>query len=106
MNYDSRISTTQQGNSEWRTTASRLNAANGPVHLVLPLKGVEAWDRENEVAHAPGDLAAFFETLRAALSDHMATTVTNCHINDPAFVEGTLMAFDTWLATGVVGRPR
>lgn len=85
--------------------AQRLNAAKGPVHVILPLKGVEAWDRENEVAHAPEDLAGFLETLRNELDQQVATTVTNCHINDPGFVEAALMVLDGWLAAGVVTNP-
>lgn len=82
--------------------ALRLNAATGPVHVVLPLHGIEAWDRQGEVAHAPADLAAFFETLRHELSGEVPTTIANCHINDPSFVEGTLMVLDQWLADGVL----
>lgn len=84
--------------------ARRLNAARGPVHVILPLHGLEAWDREDEVAHAPQDLAVFYDTLRHELGDEVTTTVTNCHINDPGFVEAALMAFDGWLAAGLVRR--
>jgi len=85
-----------------RAMARRLNAAAGPVHLVLPLRGIEAWDREHEFGHAPGDLAAFFETLRGALLERVAVTAIDRHINDPGFVDAALAVFDRWCEEGVV----
>ncbi len=85
-----------------REMALRLNAATGPVHVVLPLQGIEAWDREDEVAHAPADLGAFYETLQQELSSNVPMTLANCHINDPGFVEAALMVFDKWRVDGLV----
>lgn len=85
-----------------REIALRLNAAQGPVHVLMPLEGVEAWDCPGEVAHAPADLARFFETLRASLGPQVARSELACHINAPAFAQAALRVFDDWVACGIV----
>lgn len=85
-----------------REIAVRLNAAKGPVHMLMPLRGVEAWDCEGEVAHAPDDLAQFYATLRTALAPQVARTELDCHINDPEFARAALAVFDAWVARGIV----
>ena len=83
-----------------REMSRRLGLARGPVHVLMPLKGIEAWDREGEVAHAPEDLAAYYE----ALSENLTTPSTrlDCHINDKAFVDAVLEVFDGWCAKGLI----
>lgn len=85
-----------------REIAVRLNAAKGPVHMLMPLGGVEAWDCEGEVAHAPEDLAQFYATLRTALAPQVARSELDCHINAPEFAHAALAVFDAWVARGIV----
>lgn len=83
-----------------REMAACLAEATGPVHVLMPLHGVEAWDRVGEVAHAPEDLAAYFAELSARLTQ--PATALDCHINDAAFVDAVLVIFDDWCAKGLI----
>lgn len=86
-----------------REMAWRLAAAKGPVHVLMPLHGVEAWDRAGEVGHAPADLAAYYAALSAELDGKVPFTRLDCHINDAAFVDGVLAVFDDWRRNGIFG---
>jgi len=85
-----------------REIAARLNRSKGPVHVVLPLRGIQEWDRDGEIGHDPAALSAFFEELRANLAPSVPVTEVDAHINDAAFAEAVLAAFDRWLADGTV----
>jgi uncharacterized protein (UPF0261 family) len=85
-----------------REMARCLRSATGPVHVLMPLHGVEGWDREGEIAHAPEDLAAYYTTLRQELDGAVPYTALDCHINDDAFVDAVLNVFDDWCARGVI----
>lgn len=80
----------------------RLREAKGPVHVILPLHGVEAWDRVGEVGHAPADLARYFAELSTELAGVVPVTELDCHINDAAFVDGVLALLDEWCEKGIV----
>lgn len=82
--------------------AVRLNAARGPVHVLMPLQGVEAWDCAGEIGHAPEDLAAFYAALRAGLAPGIPRSELDCHINAPEFAAAALAVFDDWVRRGIV----
>jgi len=85
-----------------RELASRLRQAQGPVHLVLPLQGIQEWDRAGAPLHDPEGLAAMMDEM--ARSDWGTAEVSriDAHINDVAFVQKVLAVFDDWLARGLV----
>ncbi len=85
-----------------RELASRLRAATGPAHLVLPLLGIEEWDRPGAPMHDPQGLQAMMDEM--ALCDWGAAKVSRvqAHINDDAFAQHVLGIFDQWLAQGLV----
>lgn len=85
-----------------REMAARLNRATGPTHVILPLAGIEEWDRAGEVGHDPESLAIFFDELRASLRPPVEISETPSHINDPGFVDAVLAVFDRWVAAGLV----
>ncbi|ASP34198.1 Tm-1-like ATP-binding domain-containing protein [Labrenzia sp. VG12] len=88
---------------QWaRELVDRLEAASGPTHLLLPLGGIEAWDREGEEAHDPEGLAAFIDETRKAARGRIGVTETEAHINDGEFCEAALKVFDAWVADGTV----
>ena len=68
-----------------RRIAAQLNAARGPVVLVLPLRGVSMLDAEGKPFHDPEADAALFDTLRASVTEHVRVREVDAHINDPAF---------------------
>jgi len=82
--------------------AEKLAKAKGPTAFVLPLKGIEEWDRPGEALHDPAGLAAFVGGCRAAFKPPLQMVECDAHINDPLFVETALGIFDDWLRAGVV----
>lgn len=85
--------------------AERLAAAKGPVAVVLPLGGIEEWDRPGGGLHDPAGLAALIDGFRTALPATVERVEVDAHINDAAFVDAVLAIFDRWLADGTVARP-
>jgi uncharacterized protein (UPF0261 family) len=70
-----------------RRIADRLNAAEGPTVLVLPLRGVSALDAEGQPFRAPETDRALFDTLREHLNDAVEVVEVDAHINDTAFAD-------------------
>jgi uncharacterized protein (UPF0261 family) len=79
-----------------------LTHATGPTALVLPLKGVQEWDRPGEVLHAPQAHRAFVDEVRAHVQPPVQVVELDAHINDGAFATGVLEIFDDWVARGVI----
>ena len=87
-----------------REIAKRLAGSAAPAHVLLPLQGVEAWDRPGEPAHDPEGLAAFIDEMRRVIRPPVAVTEVDAHINDQAFADAALEIFDRWVADGTVTR--
>lgn len=83
---------------------ARLAAAKGPTCLLLPLQGIEQWDRPGEPLHDAAGLQAFVAAMRAALAPHTRCVELDAHINDAAFVAQALAIFDDWVADGLIPR--
>ena len=85
-----------------RELARRLRQAQGPVHLVLPVQGIEEWDRPGAPLHDAEGLAALMD--ECGQCDWGATEVSriDAHINDAAFVQQVLAVLDDWVARGLV----
>jgi uncharacterized protein (UPF0261 family) len=67
--------------------ARKLNACEGPVRLVVPLRGVSALDVEGGPFADPAATEALVETLRAELVQDADRHLieTDHHVNDPEF---------------------
>ncbi len=85
-----------------REIAAKLSQARAPAHFILPLKGIEEWDREGEDAHDPDGLEAFVDEARSVIKPPVEMTELDAHINDPEFCQTALAIFDDWVAKGVV----
>lgn len=83
-----------------RRIALQLNAARGPVVLVLPLRGVSMIDAEGQPFHDPEADEALFAALREHVGPDVRIVEVDAHINDPRFAQ-TLVAE----LLRVVGRP-
>ncbi len=81
---------------------ARLALAKGPSCLLLPLRGVEQWDRPGEALHDAEGLQAFVGAMRAAVAPSTRCIELDAHINDAAFCEAALRVFDEWVAQGLV----
>lgn len=91
---------------ERRRTALRiancLAEARGPVTLLLPRHGIQAWDRPGEALHDAQALAAFLDELRARVAPPVHCVEVQAHINDPAFTAAAMNIFDAWVRDGLV----
>lgn len=87
-----------------RSIAERLAGARGPTCLLLPLRGIEQWDRPGEPLHDADGLQAFVAAMRAALDAGTRCIEVDAHINDAAFCDAALQVFDAWVAEGLVPR--
>ena len=87
-----------------REIGARLSRAKAPAHVILPLHGIEEWDKEGGPCHDPEGLAAFLDEMKTAIKPPVALTRLKAHINDPVFCETALKIFDGWLADGTVLR--
>jgi uncharacterized protein (UPF0261 family) len=85
-----------------RELASRLRQARGPVHLVLPLQGIQEWDRPGAPLHDVAGLAAMLDECDQCDWGAAEVSRIDAHINDTAFVQQVLQVFDSWLARGLV----
>ena len=85
-----------------RELARRLRQSQGPVHLILPLRGIEEWDRPGAPLHDPEGLAAMMDECSQCDWGSVQLSRIDAHINDAAFVRQVLTVFDDWLAQGVV----
>jgi len=70
-----------------RIVARRMNAARGPVHLFIPLRGFSFPDREGLPHWEPEGNQAFIEALKSELDPRVPYNELDAHINDPAFID-------------------
>ena len=68
--------------------ADKLNRAESPTALMLPLRGVSMIDAEGQAFYGPEEDAALFDTLRRRVdTGHVDLIEMDNNINDPAFAE-------------------
>lgn len=68
-----------------RRIAEKLNAATGPVTVLLPLRGVSALDAAGQPFFDPEADGALFAALEQHLEPHIRCEGLDLHINDDAF---------------------
>ena len=70
-----------------RRIAAQLNKAQGPVVLVLPLRGVSMIDAEGQPFHDREADRVLFDTLRGHVGPNVRVVEVDAHINDPEFAQ-------------------
>lgn len=70
-----------------KVMAAKLNQAKGPVTVVIPLKGLSAYDIIGQPFYDTQADAALFKSLKEHLNDKIKLLVMDNHINDPQFAE-------------------
>jgi uncharacterized protein (UPF0261 family) len=78
-----------------RLVAAKLNAATGPVAVLIPLEGYSALDADGKRFHDPDANAAFVEALEGALSPGITLLKLPHHVNDPAFADQMVQTLDS-----------
>jgi uncharacterized protein (UPF0261 family) len=78
---------------EW--IGSRLAACEGPLHFLIPEKGVSALDVEGGLFFDPEADAVLFEAIEQTIRPSATCRVTRLplHINDPEFARAAVAAF-------------
>lgn len=74
---------------------NKLNACDGPVRFLLPLRGVSALDVEGGAFHDPDASDALFQTLRDTVQQtgNRQLVELDMHINDPEFAAAAVANF-------------
>lgn len=85
-----------------RTIGERMGQATGRSCLLVPMLGVEQWDRVGEPLHDPAGLSALLEELPRHLAMETEMEQVQAHINDPAFAHAALAIFDAWVQDGTI----
>jgi uncharacterized protein (UPF0261 family) len=90
-----------------RLVGRKLATAEVKTAFLLPLEGLQEWDKPEEPLHDPEGLTAFVNEIRRALPASVTLQEVDAHINSPLFSEKALEIFDSWVAAGVIpeGRP-
>lgn len=65
--------------------AEKLNASNGPVQVLIPLRGFSELDVEGGPFHEHKATEAFIETLKAQIRSDIPLHEIDTDINDPSF---------------------
>jgi len=70
-----------------RVMSAKLNQAKGPVTVVIPLRGLSAYDSIGGPFYDPRADVALFSSLKDHLSPQIKLIEIDCHINDPPFAD-------------------
>ena len=77
--------TPEEGAEIGRRIAEKLNGAQGPTVLMLPLKGVSTLDKPGQPFYDPEANEALFGALRETVRPPVEVEALDLHLNDPAF---------------------
>lgn len=78
--------------------AHKLNKAEGPTVLFVPLRGVSAMATEGGVFHAKEADKALIDTLVSGLNSHVTVHQLDMDINDPRFAKAMVDEFHRLIA--------
>jgi uncharacterized protein (UPF0261 family) len=73
--------------------ATKLNQAQGPVILVLPLRGMSIGGLEGGSTHDPQGDRILFDTLKQNLKPEIPVIGMECHVNEEEFAECVFREF-------------
>jgi len=88
-----------------KTIAEKLMRARGPTAFIMPLRGIDEWDKEGGPFHDDEGLKAFAEEMRTGVQKPVELIEIDAHINDPLFAQTVLGVFDKWVAQGLIPKP-
>lgn len=97
--------TEEEKNGVARVVAQKLNAARDACAFVMPLRGLNEWDRAMQVWDPAQACESFHQTLRRELHPKVALHAIPAHVNDLAFSQAVMEIFQQWVHEGIVARP-
>jgi len=77
-----------------KVLAEKLNKAVGPTAMLIPLQGLEEWERSGNELHDPEGIRVLAEAFKAHVKPHVKVMELDMHINDKAFSDQVLALFD------------
>jgi uncharacterized protein (UPF0261 family) len=77
-----------------QTMAGKLNRAQGPVKVVVPLRGWSEADEEGAPLHEPQTNQVFISALKRLLRPQIEVIEVDAHINEPEFAEAAVATLD------------
>lgn len=84
-----------------KTMADKLNKAEGPVMIVIPLKGWDELDKLGGPFYDPEGREAFIKALKSNIKPDIKILELDVHINDRKFAEAIMSIFDEVMKTQV-----
>lgn len=84
--------------------AEKLMQARGPTTFIMPLGGIDEWDKPGGPFHDDDGLAAIAATMREKLTPPVNLVEVDAHINDREFATAVLEVFDGWIADGTISK--
>ena len=85
-----------------KSIVRKLNQASGPTTFIMPLQGIDEWDKPGGPFHDEEGLKAFAEVIRAGLKPPVEYIELDAHINDVEFATAVLHVLDRWIDQGIV----
>jgi uncharacterized protein (UPF0261 family) len=79
--------------------AGKANAANGPVTIMLPLKGLSELDAPGGLFWWPEANAALFDAIKKNLKSGIKVVELDCNINDPEFADMAAQTLQSMLGS-------
>ncbi len=80
----------------------KLNGAIGPSAIIMPLQGIDEWDKEGGPFHDEKGLAVFAQTIKQNLDPKIEHHEIPAHINDLLFANTALEILDRWIKDGSI----
>jgi len=74
--------------------AAKISAASGPTVVLLPLRGLSAFDAPGQPFEDPEADTALFDAIRAGIRDGIQLREIDAEINAPEFADAVVAAFD------------
>ena len=87
------------------TISGKLNRANGPTRVMIPMKGFSEADAIGAPLYEPITIQAFLSALKSGLNPEIEVIEVNAHINDAEFAEAAVSTLNSMMR-GTVSRSR
>ena len=85
-----------------KVIAEKLNSAKGPTAFIMPLAGIDEWDKEGGPFEDQQGLKDFAQEIKRSLNRNIQLHELEVHINDQEFADIALQILDQWIASGKV----
>lgn len=85
-----------------KAIVEKLNKSKSPTTFIMPLQGIDEWDKEGGPFHDDEGLRLFSEEIRSGLKPPVELIEIDAHINDQEFSSTVLSVLDRWINDGTI----